>query len=212
MRRVLSALLAVALAGAAVALQGAHWSYTRAYGPLVKNGHVGRTIAEPLFTIRVEPVEAARTIAVPGTSYSKPQEIPANGVFIVVIATVEARRSPIYAGRARLHTRYGDYSPTDKFGGGGGLSKPVVTPLSYVRFQPGMPRRGVYVFDVPREAVADARLYVSDHDAEEAQYGFYRNDPRRFADEVHVDLDLDGAEAARLTRAPPAGYAVPEPS
>ncbi|WP_460338387.1 hypothetical protein [Actinoallomurus acanthiterrae] len=212
MRKALSVLLAVGLACAAVALQGTHWSYTRAYGPFVKNGRVDQVVTEPLFTIRVEPVEAARTIYVPGTSYSKAQEIPANGVFVVVIATVEARRSPIYAGQARLHTRYGDYSPTDKFGGGGGLSQPVVTPLSYVRFQPGMPRRGAYVFDVPREAVAGARLYVSDHDAEEAQFGFYRNDPRRFADEVHVDLGLDAHEAARLTRTAAAGYSVPEPS
>lgn len=208
----MSIVLAVALACAAVALQAAHWSYTRAYGPFVENGRIGRTVTEPRFTIRVDRVDGARTILVPATEYAKAQEIPANGVFVVVLATIEARRSPIYAGQARLHTRYGDYFPTDKLGGGGGLSKPVVTPLSYVRFEPGMPRRGAYVFDVPREAVAGARLYVSDHDAEDAPFGFYRDDPRRFAAEVHVDLGLDGAEAARLTRTPPSGYSVPEPS
>jgi hypothetical protein len=212
MRRFASIILAVALVGAAVALQSTRWSYTRAYGPFVANGRIGRTVTEPRFTIRVDRVDGARTIHVPATDYAKAQEIPANGVFVVVLATIEARRSPVYAGQARLHTRYGDYFPTDKFGGGGGLSKPVVTPLSYVRFEPGMPRRGAYVFDVPPAAVAGARLYISDHDAEDAPFGFYRDDPRRFAAEVHVDLGLGTAEAARLTTGPPSGYSVPEPS
>jgi hypothetical protein len=74
MRRITSIVLAVALACAAVALQAAHWTYTRAYGPFVKNGRIGHTVTEPRC------------------------------------------------------------------------------------FEPGMPRRGAYVFDVPREAVAGARL------------------------------------------------------
>ncbi|MCO5993919.1 hypothetical protein [Actinoallomurus rhizosphaericola] len=212
MRRIASIALAVALACAAVAMQSARWSYTRAYGPFVKNGRIGRTVTEPRFTIRVDRVDGARTIYVPPTDYAKAQQIPATGVFVVVLATIEARHSLVYAGQARLHTRYGDYDPTDKLGGGGGLSKPLVTPLSYVRFEPGMPRRGAYVFDVPPAAVAGARLYVSDHDAQEAPFGFYRDDPRRFAAEVHVDLGLDPAEATRLTSRPPSGYAIPEPS
>ncbi|GAA4612472.1 hypothetical protein GCM10023195_53510 [Actinoallomurus liliacearum] len=212
MRRIASIVLAVALACAAVALQSARWSYTRAYGPFVKNGRIGQTVTEPRFTIEVDRVDGARTIHVPPTEYAKAQEIPATGVFVVVLATIEARHSLVYAGQTRLHTRYGDYSPTDEFGGGGGLSKPVVTTLGYVRFEPGMPRRGAYVFDVPPAAVAGARLYVSDHDAEDAPFGFYRDDPRRFAAEVHVDLGLDAAEAARLTTRPPSGYSVPEPS
>jgi hypothetical protein len=212
MRRVASIALAVVLACAAVALQAARWSYERAYGPFVESGRIGQTITEPRWTIRVDRVDGARTIRTPATEYAKAREIPANGVFLIVLATIEARRSPMYAGQARLHTRYGDYFPTDKFGGGGGLSQPVITPLSYVRFQPGMPRRGAYVFDVPREAVAGVHLRVSDHDAQDAPFGFYRDDPRRFADEVHVDLGLDATEAARLTRTPPTGYSVPEPS
>jgi hypothetical protein len=59
----------------------------------------------------------------------------------------------------------GDYHPTDKLGGGI-LSAPAVTPLSYVRFQPGMPRRGAYLFDVPVRALAGAHLYLSDRDVE----------------------------------------------
>jgi hypothetical protein len=127
MKRLASTVVAVALAGAAVALQGARWGYDRAYGPLVKNGRIGRTLTEPRFTIRVEQVQTARSIRVPEGPYgAKPQVIPAGGVFVVVIATVAARRSPLYVASARLHTAYGDYYTTDKLGGGV-LTQPVVT-------------------------------------------------------------------------------------
>jgi hypothetical protein len=211
-KRVLAALLTLGLAWAAVALQGARWSYGRAYGPFVRNGRVGRTVTEPRFTIDVEQVQTARTIRVPEGPYGeKPQLIPAGGVFAVVIATVTARRSPVYVASARLHTRYGDYDPTDKLGGGI-LTSPVVTPLSYVRFEPGMPRRGAYLFDVPPRALAGARLYVSDRDTEDAPFGFYRDDPVRFSDEAHVDLGISAADAAELNRTAATDYGLPEPS
>lgn len=204
--------VAVVLACAAVALQGARWSYERAYGPFVRDGRIGSTVAEPRFTIRVEQVRTARTIHVPKGQYGTPaRTIPANGVFAVVIATVAARRSPVYVAAARLHTRYGDYDPTDKFGGGA-LTGPIVTPLSYVRFEPGMPRRGAYVFDVPPQALAGARLEVSDRSTDDAQFGFYRDDPVRFSAEVHVDLGISPVGATRLNRTAAAGYEVSEPS
>ena len=157
-------------------------------------------------------LRTARTIRVPEGRYgTPPRTIPANGVFAVVIATVAARRSPVYVAAARLHTRYGDYDPTDKLGGGP-LTGPAVTTLSYVRFQPGMPRRGAYLFDVPPQALAGARLDVSDRSTDEAQFGFYRDDPVRFSDEAHVDLGISGADAARLYRTAAVGYGLPEPS
>ncbi len=212
MRRALSVALAVVLAVAAVALEGARWSYERAYGPLVENGRIGHTLAEPRFTIRVEQVQTARTIRVPEGPYgAKPQVIPAGGVFVVVLATVAARRSPLYVASARLHTSWGDYYTTDKLGGGA-LSRPAVTTLGYVRFEPGMPRRGAYLFDVPPRALAGARLYVSDRDTEDAPFGFYRNDPVRFSAEAHVDLGISTADAARLDRTAAVGYGLPEPS
>jgi hypothetical protein len=212
MRRAPSIVVAVGLAWAAVALQGARWSYDRAYGPIPTKGHVGRTVTEPRFTILVEQVRSARTIRIPEGDYgAKPQIIPANGVFVVVIATVAARRSPVYVASARLHTRLGDYFPTDKLGGGI-LTQPAVTPLSYVRFEPGMPRRGAYLFDLPPRALAGARLDVSDRDTEVAQFGFYRDDPVRFSAEARVDLGISPAEAVRLDRTAATGYGLPEPS
>lgn len=211
MRRIPSITVAAVLAAAAVLLQDARWDYRRAYGPLVTNGRIGRTITEPHFTIQVERVETARSVWVPPADGRKAQTIPANGVFVSVVATVTARRSPVYVADAALHTRFGDYLPTDKFGGGL-LSAPVVTPLSWVRFQPGMPRRGAYVFDVPENALAGARLDVSDRDTDTANFGFYRDDPVRFSAEAHVDLGIDAARARDLTRAPVSGYLLPGPS
>jgi hypothetical protein len=211
MRRAASIAVAVVLAVAAVALQGAHWSYDRAYGPFVANGRIGRTVTEPGFTVNVEHVVTARTIQVPATSSAASQTIPAGGVFVVVIATVAARRSPRYVADAALNTRYGKYYSTDKLGGGL-LSQPVVTPLSYVRFQPGMPRRGAYLFDVPPAALAGARLSLSDRDTDPAPFGRYRDDPVRFSDEVHIDLGISTTDAARLTRTAAVGYGLPGPS
>lgn len=212
MRRLWSIPLAVALAGAAVALQAGHWSYDRAYGPFVRNGKIGRTVAEPRFTVQVEQVVTARTIRLPEGPYgAKPQVIPANGVFVVVIATVAVRRSPEYVAAARLDTRYGHYYLTDKLGGSG-LIAPRVTTLGYVRFQPGMPRRGCYVFDVPPGALAGARFALSDRDTEDAAFGHYRDDPVRFSAEVHVDLGISAADATRLTRTAATGYGLPEAS
>jgi hypothetical protein len=97
MRRALSIVVAVGLAGAAVALQDARWTYDRAYGPIPASGRIGRTVTEPHFTIQVEQVVSARTVRVPeGDPGAKPRTIPATGVFVVVIATVAARRSPVY--------------------------------------------------------------------------------------------------------------------
>jgi hypothetical protein len=212
MRRLGSILITLVLAGAAVALQARHWSYDRAYGPFVRDARVGRTVTEPRFTVRVEQVVTARTIRVPGDEYgTKPRIIPANGVFVIVIATVAARRSPEYVAAARLDTRYGRYDPTDKLGGGL-LTGPAVTTLGYVRFQPGMPRRGCYLFDVPPGALAGARFALSDRDAEDAAFGHYRDDPVRFSAEVHVDLGISPADATRLTRTAATGYGLPEPS
>jgi hypothetical protein len=212
MRRLWSILVAVALAGAAVAVQSGRWSYDRAYGPFVRNGKIGRTVTEPRFTVQVEQVVTARTIRVPEGPYgAKPQVIPANGVFVVVIATVAVRRSPEYLAAARLDTRYGHYYLTDKLAGSG-LIAPRVTTLGYVRLQPGMPRRGCYVFDVPPGALAGARFALSDRDTEDAAFGHYREDPVRFSAEVHVDLGVSAADATRLTRTAATGYGLPEPS
>jgi hypothetical protein len=75
-----------------------------------------------------------------------------------------------------------------------------------------MPRRGAYVFDVPRSAVAGAWLYASDRLTDERPFGFYRDDPVRFSDEAHIDLGIGAADAAELTRAPVRDYQTPEPS
>lgn len=212
MKRRWSIPLSLVLAGAAVGLQAGHWSYERAYGPFVRNGEIGRTVTEPRFTVQVEQVVTARTIRVPEGPYgAKPQIIPANGVFVVVIATVAARRSPEFVAAARLDTRYGHYYPTDKLGSSGLLGPPVTT-LGFVRLQPGMPRRGCYVFDVPPGALAGARFALSDRDTEEAAFGHYRDDPVRFSAEVHVDLGISAGDAAELTRTAATGYGLPEPS
>lgn len=211
MRRVLLIMVTIVLATAAVALQAAHWSYSRAYGPFAEHGTIGRTITTPRYSIEVERVRSAQSVRIPGDRFKKAQIVPAGGVFVVVIATLEARRSPVYAADARLSTRYGDYRVTDKFGGGL-LTGPAVRTLGYVALQPGMPRRGAYVFDVPAGALAGARFVVSDRDPQPANFGYYRRDPVRFSQEVHVDLGLDAARARGLLAGAVPSYQIPEPS
>lgn len=212
MRRVASVLLAVALAAAAVAVQAGRWNYERAYGPFAKHGRIGQEVSEPKFSVKVEQVESAHSVRIPADRFgtSKEQNVPAGGVFLSVIATVRARRSPAQTWTALLRTRYGDYAATDKFGGGA-MSRPSVTTLNWVQLQPGMPRYGAYVFDVPPRALRGARLIVSDRDGE-ADFGHFRDDPERLSGEVQIDLDIDAARARRLTRAPVNGYEVPGPS
>jgi hypothetical protein len=211
MRRVRSAVLTLGLVAAAVALQAGEWSYSRAYGPFTKDGPIGRMITTPRFGIQVEQVQAARSVRVPGDEFTKASTVPANGVFVVVIATLESRTSRVYVADAVLRTKEGDYDTTDKFGGGL-LSGPAVTTLPYLAVQPGMPRRGAYVFDVPAGALAGARLVVSDRDTQPANFGYYRRDPVRFSQEVHVDLGLDAGAARRLVATAPDSYGIPDPS
>lgn len=211
MSRILSITVTIALAAAAVALQAAHWGYSRAYGPFAEHGATGQTITTPHYSVEVERVESARSVRVPGDRFKKAELVPAGGVFVIVIATLEARRSTVYAADARLSTRYGDYKFTDKFGGGL-LTGPTVKTLGYVALQPGMPRRGAYIFDVPAGALAGARFVLSDRDPQPANFGYYRRDPVRFSQEVDIDLGVGPARARGLLATAPASYKIPAPS
>ncbi|MGI8329117.1 hypothetical protein ACRYCC_04075 [Actinomadura scrupuli] len=184
----------VLLAAAAVALQATRWDYAQAYGPFADDGTVGHRVVTPRFAITVDQVRTARSVA-----EGPKRTVTATGVFLIVTATAETTHpGPAQLATVMLRTHLGDYWSTDVFAGSL-LGGPTTRTLDFVTLQPGMPRHGAYVFDVPPGALPGARLVVSDRSTDVANFGFYRRDPVRFSAEAHVDLGLDRRRAKSLT-------------
>jgi hypothetical protein len=198
-RRVTTVLATVLLATAAVALQATKWDYGKAYGPFAADGTIGHRVAVPQFAITVDQVWAARSVLESSELASPKRTVTATGVFLIVTATAETtHRGPAQLATVMLRTRHGDYWSTDVFAGSL-LGGPTTRTLDFVTLQPGMPRHGSYIFDVPPDALPGARLVVSDRSTEAANFGFYRRDPVRFSAEAHIDLGLDRRRAKVLT-------------
>ncbi|MFI9556211.1 hypothetical protein [Nonomuraea endophytica] len=187
--KVLGAVVGLALAAAAVGLQTLGLSADEMSMPLASAGDKGEEVGTGRFTIRVDGVKTAKSIRVADKT------AVTGNVFLVVETSATVPQEPLKIRPPELVADDGRrFDTTDKVD----RSKT----LANVWSQPGWWTSGVFVFDVPADALAGAKAsFVAPTNA------FY-SEPMLPAAEV--DLGIDEAAAKQLAAAPQDVYTLGE--
>ena len=176
--KVLSGIAAAALMAAAMWLYGFK-PHLQAdlQNPLAEGGSIGTVVGNRVFSVKVDRVDVATSIVKPDP-LSTPKPIPSLGVFVIVSMEIRSNQKPFQPGNVRLATRGG--LTYDESG------RPDL-PSNSDDFQPMLWGKATYIFEIPKDRLAGARLYVGVSDL---------ND--QLSAENDVDLKIDDAQAARL--------------
>lgn len=142
-------LAAVLLAG----MQRYTPGYAEITGPIPLKGNLGETLAGRGFSVRADKVLLAEKLRF--KAYGREVERDTGGVFALVIARLEAQPASITIGSAIWRSAQGVRFVTSPRVQG------VPRLLGTDRLEPGLPQRGLFIFEVPREAVAGATLLVA---------------------------------------------------
>ncbi|MFD0902544.1 hypothetical protein [Actinomadura sediminis] len=185
--------------GGTVLLAGAMWLH--AFQPKVEagmldpirtDGRIGAEVATPAFTLRVESVAAARSLAPDSVLGDKPP-VATDGVYIVVRARGMARDEPVQLRSAALETPDGHtFEPAQR---PGAADPPQAT------LQPMLWTNTAFVFELPKDRVAGAHLVVGTG-------GLLP----QLSSAADIDLGLTRSRAAELVRKAPERYELREDS
>ena len=157
--------------------------------PIRDHGKVGEELRNRDFSVRVEKVEAAKSLA-PGLSLGGASTpIGTDGVYLVVRAKATSHRKPLELQTAELETPGGFTFQQDPRPGASKPSRPT--------FQPMIWTSTVFVFELAEKRVEGAHLVVGT--------GGLLPQLSAAAD---IDLGLTSARAAELVRAAPERYDV----
>ncbi|MGK9232952.1 hypothetical protein KXS07_14970 [Inquilinus limosus] len=144
-----------ALLVAAVLLLAMQWTtplYDEMIGPIPVYGQIGDSVAARRFTVRIETVQFARQLRF--EAYGKEVVRDTSGLWAVVTATLEARFDTTSVIEAYWEGPNGlRYSHSDRLSG----VRPV---LAGAMLQPGLPRRGWFIFEI-REDQARGATFVA---------------------------------------------------
>ncbi|GAA4099674.1 hypothetical protein [Actinomadura miaoliensis] len=181
-----------ALVGTAL-LAAAMWLYdltpeveSRQLAPIRDTGRIGQVVTNPEFSVQVQRVAAARSLA--SSSPSRPP-VRTEGVFLIVHARVMSRREPLRLQTAQLETPGGYIFRKDP--------RPSVSLGLDPEFQPLIWDRTAFVFELPSRRLEGARLVVGEG-------GLL---PQLSA-AAEIDLGLTRARATDLVRRASEGYDV----
>jgi hypothetical protein len=185
-KKIVAAVLTVALMAAAM------WLYTfkphlqdRSQHPLTTHGHIGAVVDNRDFSVKVGQVDVASTISKPDF-LDKTEVMRSLGIFVVVQLQIKSDKKPFQPGHVRLETRGGvSYEETGR----------AAIPDSNDDYQPMLWAPAKYIFEIPKDRLAGARLIIGESDLQ-----------NELSAETNVDLGLDGAKAARLAAHPAASY------
>ena len=186
LRKAVAAVLTVGLMAAAM------WLYTfkphledRQQHPLMTHGRLGAVVDNRDFSVKVIRVDVASAITKPDV-LAKPTVMRSLGIFVIVQAQIKSNKKPFQAGHIRLETRGGvEYD----------VSGRAAIPDSDNEYQPMLWGPAQYVFEIPKDRLAGARLVVGSAALQ-----------NELSAETNVDLDLGGAKGARLAAHPAASY------
>jgi hypothetical protein len=153
----------------------------RRMGSITTSGRLGERMDTGGFTITVEQVEVARRLTVPGLTSTR-SLVTEDGVWVVVTATlVEGWEASSYT-RTRLVARDGtSYLASARVPSDVQLTSGLLA-------EPGIPRRGMVVFEIPPDRLAGAVLRVVRGDVGGG----------RLAPEAVIELGIDESAARRL--------------
>ena len=144
-----------ALLAAALLLLGMQWStplYDQMIGAIPVSGQIGDTVAARKFTVRIETIQFARQLRF--TAYGKEVTRDTSGLWAVVTATVGAQDQTTSITEAYWEGPAGlRYSHSNRLSG-------VKSLLVGEVLQPGMPKRGLFIFEI-REDQARGATFVA---------------------------------------------------
>ncbi|MBE1533329.1 hypothetical protein [Actinomadura algeriensis] len=179
--------------GGAILMAGAMWLHAyqpkveaRMLDPIRTGGGVGEEVASSAFTVRVEQVVVARSLAPDSVLDDKPP-VGTDGVYVVVRLRGMSRDEPVQLRSAALETP------------GGHVFQPVQRPLArqppQPTLQPMIWTDAALVFELPKNRLAGAHLVVGTG-------GLLP----QLSSAVDVDLGLSASRAAELVRKAPERY------
>ncbi|GAA3730003.1 hypothetical protein HDA32_006030 [Spinactinospora alkalitolerans] len=185
---VAASLLLLALIVAAHGLIPTHDDLT---APISHSGTIGGTVDAERFTLDVDKVELARSVS-DEEALGGVEGLEANGVWVVVWATLTSTDATVSVGGTLLEM-------------GDGYSYSANTRLSNtfnnlgIVLNPGLPRYGAFVFEVPEERLSSPTLRVSVQESLDD----------RLSAQASVDLGLSESDIDRLTEEAADSVAVP---
>ncbi|MEU6753338.1 hypothetical protein ABZ914_44550 [Spirillospora sp. NPDC046719] len=118
--------------------------------PLRNDGRIGQTVSNRMFSVRVDGVQAARSLA-PGLSFGNEPAIGTDGVYLAVRIRARSEREPLRLGTAVLETPGGYGYRYDPRSG---------TTSTVPDMQPMIWAPGTLLFELPKDRLRGAHLVV----------------------------------------------------
>ncbi len=171
-RWLLCAVFLLAAVAALSAMQATTPRYAALTGPIVTSGLQGKAVADATFGVDVLKVVRAREIAV--RSVGGITERQTQGIWVIVTSRVEARHETMPLRVAAIRGASGRLYQQSRRADGAGAR------ISDFDLQPGLPAKGIFVFEMPQEETRDMTLILS------SQLG------PQLDSEIHVALDQNG--------------------
>jgi hypothetical protein len=155
--------------------------------PLISKGRIGTAVDSRDFSVKVTKVDVASAISKP-SFLDKGKVLKSLGLFVIVQTQIKSNEKPFTPGHVRLVTRGG--VAYDESG------RPDL-PDDNSQFQPMLWAPATFIFEIPKDRLAGARLVLGSADL--------LND---LSGETSIDLGMDGDRAARLAAHPIPDYAL----
>ncbi|WUH98146.1 hypothetical protein OHR68_32280 [Spirillospora sp. NBC_00431] len=145
--------------GGTALLAGAMWMHSvkphvtaAELEPIRGGGTIGEKVSNRDFSVRVEKVEAARSLA-PGLGLGNPPPVGTDGIYLIVRVRATSEREPLELRTAMLETPGGyTYKEDPRASSVSGGAKPT--------FQPMIWTPAVFVFELPEKRIEGAHLVV----------------------------------------------------
>jgi hypothetical protein len=174
MRAFLSALAIVPAIAILAFFQWTTPTYALLTGPLEVDGHQSENLSAGPFDVKVDRVLLSKTLAF--DHFGRPVERQTEGVWVVVTAEMQTQWQTMRVGAAALQGASGrTYMQSTRLSGAKSL-------LTDKDLQPGLPAKGIFVFEMPEQDAHGMSLILS------RQLG------PRLDSEAHVRLDSANVE------------------
>ncbi|QKG24687.1 hypothetical protein [Actinomadura verrucosospora] len=118
--------------------------------PLRNDGKIGQTVSNRMFSVRVDGVQAARSLA-SGLSFGSQPPIGTDGIYLAVKIRAKSEREPLRLGTAKLETP-GGYSYRYDPRSGTTSTVPDMQPMIWAP--------GTLLFELPKDRLQGAHLIV----------------------------------------------------
>jgi hypothetical protein len=202
-RRTVNILIALAVAAAAVYTQSWVMNQDDLAAALTSHAEPGKDAVTGQFSARLEKIDVARSVRMVSTYHSSITgrdvvrksttigPMVANGIFVIATISATTPKQPTKLTIAGLQTRDERfYAASDR------VEQTYTLGNSYI--QPSWWAKGIFVFEVPKDALAGANITISIPSSNGIYDQIYPQRYDQLLPEVALDLNLDEAGATRL--------------